>query len=132
MLRAEGPDDARNPVRIAAIVESMGYIARPAEGAGPVARWFGAGALDELSQEEASILAERWTNELFEEGVVGRSAGLSSVLASALLKTFRDAARTGQIGMVDLDVSSLRQILDDEESRGVRAWVRTRLGYPTA
>jgi hypothetical protein len=54
-LRVHGAGDAAD-LRVSEIVDQLGYVAERLEAAPSVARWFGTSDVDELSQEEASVL----------------------------------------------------------------------------
>jgi hypothetical protein len=109
----------------------MGYIAQPVEEVPNVSRWFGAAEVDELSREEAAVLAQQWATELADEGIVQDSSGLPDILSAALLASFREAARTGEIGAVDLDEEALGAAIERVEAQAVRAWIKTRTGHPS-
>ena len=128
----EGPDNAGDPSRVPEVVEAAGYFALPLDEPAAVDRWFRAKDVDELSKEEAAVLASRWSMELTDEAVVGDASGLVDVLAAALLDTFRRTARTGEIGAVEVDSEALRSVLPEHEARAVGVWIRTRHGHPSA
>lgn len=99
LLRLEGPAAGRD---LAADVErtlsKLGYSAQPLSDPPIVTRWFGAGETDELSQEEASVLAERWIDEL----------------ATAIEEPERLR-------------EPLRSVLDENEVSIVQRWLRRKL-----
>ncbi len=131
LLRVDGLEDDGDASRVVEVVESVGYLAQQTEDAPDVVRWFGTAEVDELSREEAQVLADRWSKELVEESVVHEETGVADVLRSVLVDAFREAARTGEIGRIEIDMDALRSVLGEEVARAVRAWIRTRLGHPT-
>lgn len=128
LLRVGGSDGIADvAARVADIVEQMGYFAGPAGGASPVSRWYGAADADELSGEEAEVLARGWVDELASEGVVERSDRLFEPLRAALLTIFRLAARTGSVDALHVDEASLRDVLNEEEAERVGRWIDRKL-----
>lgn len=131
VLRLEGPGRADVAARVASTVDRMGYIAAPIESAPHVSRWFGTAEVDELSQEEARVLAERWAAELAAAGVVGEPHRVIEPLRAALLEAFHSATRTGSVDAVWIDAASLRGVLDEGEAERVRRWIESKIGEHT-
>lgn len=131
MLRLEGPRQADAASLVMAIVGEMGYVAQPLETAPPVARWFGRDEVEELSQEEARVLAERWADELAAEALIGETERLIEPLRAALLEAFRSAALTGSVDAVRIDADSIRAALTASEAEHVRLWIARKLGQHT-
>lgn len=129
LLRLTGPGQPGIAARVAAIVEEMGYVAQPIETAPPVSRWFDSEEVDELSQEEARVLAGRWVEELAAEAVIEEPHRLVEPLRATLFETFRSAARTGSVEAVRIDVASLGTILGEDDVERVRRWIERRIGH---
>ena len=113
--------------RVHDIVAQLGYAAELLEDEPRVSRWFGADSVEELSREEASVLAVRWVDELTAEGVIENADRLIEPLRTVLLETFRSAARTGTIDPVHVDEALLRTVLEDAEAGRVRRWIERKL-----
>ena len=126
VLRVTGPNDAAVS-SVVALVEGLGYFAQPLGSAPDVARWFGTEDVDELSQEEATVLASRWVDDLAAEGVIDEPGRVAAVLRDWLLGSFRSAARTGTVEMAPIGDASLRTVLDPSEASNVRAWLGRKL-----
>ena len=126
LLRVHGQDV--DPVRVLAIVEEMGSIAEPIDVAPDVDRWFGTADTDDLSQQEALVLAERWTRELADEGIIGDAERVTEPLRVTLLASFRVAAQAGTIDDMPLDPTALRNALDEAEVTAVLQWMEQKLG----
>ena len=136
VLRIAGRSSATEQTaidRVVEIVSTMGYFAEPIQvGDQPnVARWFGLEEVPQLSEEEARILSERWTNALGEEGVIANAERIRTPLYEALVESMRQAASTGEIGLINLDTASLRRTLDDSERQALKQWIESKVERPT-
>lgn len=133
LLRLEGPETTKDlPARATAIVERMGYVAEQIDAHSEVLRWFGAAETDELSEEEARVLSERWVHELTAERVIEAPERLRDPLQAALLKAFRETASTGTVERLHLDATVIRAALDEIETGRVLRWITDKLGSPDA
>lgn len=131
LLRLEAPADRADLVaRVATVVGEMGYVAEPFDGVPNVERWFDAAAADELSQEEARVLAERWVEDLTAEGVIDEPSRIVEAMRAALLETFRAAARTGAVEFARLDDAAFGDVLDQSEAERVQRWIERKLMLP--
>lgn len=106
----------------------MGYLAEPVAVTPEVSEWFSSEGVDDLSQQEASILAAQWAAELDKDDVVPAPQRLIEPLTDALLKAFRVAARTGAVDHVQIEGALLRSVLDEHETENVLRWIEQRLG----
>ena len=95
----------------------MGYVAEAAAEEVVPGRWYQHHEIDELSAEEASVLARRWVDSMSSAGVVPAAQRLFGPLSAVLLDTFRRAAR---IEDIDLEDPPLRSALPDVEWLNVR------------
>lgn len=128
ILRLTGPgDDARLLPRVANALDAMGYTAVELETAPEVPRWFGAHEVDELSREEASVLARRWVGDLAADAVVADPELLVEPLQAWLLESFRRAARSGDVSLMPIADSPLAAALDREQLETVRRWLEQRV-----
>jgi hypothetical protein len=80
-----------------------------------------------LSQEETTVLAERWIEELEAGNVIPQPRRLIEPLSAALLDVFRAAARTGKVGAPHVDEFVLLAVLDASEAERVRQWLDHKL-----
>jgi hypothetical protein len=125
LLRLQGPATERDlAAEVDRVLDELGYSAQLLTDSALVSRWFGAGETDELSQEEASVLAERWIHELSAEMKMPQR--LSEPLRITLLETFRSAART-EIHEPHIEDAALRSVLDENEVQVVQQWLRRKL-----
>jgi C4-dicarboxylate-specific signal transduction histidine kinase len=131
LLRLDGPADAADVAdRVVDIVEQMGYVAEGLEKTPAVPRWFGAEEADELSQEEAIVLAERWAEGLAAEGVIADAKLLVESLRAVLIEAFRSAARTGDVVMPRIGEEAFRAVLGENQAKEVRRWIERKLLGP--
>ena len=133
LLRAQAEENLPEDLtaRVSAVVEEMGFFAVALADTPPeIPRWFGFAAVDELSQEEASVLARRWIDELEAEDVIAEPRRLIETLQAVLLDTFRSAARTGMVGTPHIDETALLVVLDGSEAEAVRRWLERKLIGP--
>jgi hypothetical protein len=131
LLRLHGPDSGADlAARVARTVEEMGYVAERGDGVPQVARWFGAAEADELSQEEAHVLAQRWVADLASARVIAQPHLLIEPLRETLLETFRSAARTGAVGEIQINYGALRSVLDEAECSALRRFIDQKLMRP--
>jgi len=129
LLRLSAPEpDGGLVARVIELMSSMGYVAEAAAEEVVPDRWYQHHEVDELSAEEASVLARRWVDSMSSAGVVPAAQRLFGPLSAVLLDTFRRAARTGIIEDIDLEDPRLRSALPDVEWLNVREWLLLRLG----
>ncbi len=130
MLRIEGSGDrAEVSRRVVAILDEFGYVGEQVESPVIVDRWFDAASSDALSQEEAQVLAQRWTDEMLAEHVIETREPLLSLLPGMLFEGLRTAARTGATEdiKIRIDEPGLRRALDPTEAGVVIRWLRGKL-----
>jgi hypothetical protein len=128
LLQLSGPEDRPDPqARVMDVVHQMGYFAAAIEEHPEVARWFGADDTDELSREEARVLAGRWVAELAEQKVIDAPDRLAEPLRSALVESFGVAARTGAVETIRLGRHAFAQVLSQTETDRVLEWIESKL-----
>lgn len=132
----QGPGEVADDFasRVVGIVQDMGYIAPPTQESHSALRWFGPAEVDELSQEEARVLADRSAAGLAAEGVVADPRPVVAPLREGLREAMRTAARPGTVAVEDLypDLSALGAVLSQSEADEVRRWIdRLHLGFET-
>ena len=129
VLRLSGPGGSGDVAdRVAGLVGEMGFVAQPLGEAPSVPRWFHAAEVDELSSEEASVLAERFVAELTDQNVIQDAGRIAGPLRDWLLDAFRDAARSGVLDAPAVDEGMLRARLDPDDAAAVRRWLEQKLG----
>lgn len=125
LLEVAGSD---RPVaaRVVSVVQEMGFVAMPEEGAPEVERWYSAAEVEELSEEEARVLAERWIVEMRSETIPSDLAEVELVgaMKSALMSMFRRAAETGVVTLNSEDLPDLQS----PEGRFAAKWLTRRAG----
>jgi uncharacterized protein YnzC (UPF0291/DUF896 family) len=130
LLRIEGVADQRKGIGdlVIVTVNEMGFVAEKIDHLiEDVSRWYSVGEIDELSAEEARILAKRWARELRDEGLVGvDESHLRRALKEMLLSSFRRAAKTG-IVQVDLADPRGPEGIDPEAFKHIRELLMRKL-----
>lgn len=127
MLRLAGLDETDPGARVLRVVEQMSYFAAPVEDGPVVERWYGVDEIDELSQEEARVLTDRWIAELSGQSVIDAPERLRAPLYDTLLLAMREAARTGTVDAIRLDRTALDTVLSPDDTARVLAWLQRKL-----
>lgn len=100
LLRIEELQGAAPEQAVVAAVADMGYLVQPLDTRPEhVTRWYSREQVDELSVEEARVLAGRFKAELEREGILDAIDGSAAegFIEETLLSGFRAAAETGEI-----------------------------------
>lgn len=129
LLRIEVQAGECDEPDVLAIVQETGYFAERTADSPRVDRWFGSGDVEELSAEEADVLATRWTNDLRAEGVVATSPHLTEVLRLILLDAMRASARSGVVAVARIEPDVFSSVFDEADRRRVTSWINAKLGH---
>jgi hypothetical protein len=132
LLRIAGVADQQKGINdlVIVTVNEMGFVAEKIDHLSEdVSRWYSSAEIDELSAEEARVLAERWAQELRDDVPAGlRESHLRGALEHILLSAFRQAAKTG---IVQVDPAELRheeiEGVDSEDFEQIRQWLIRKL-----
>lgn len=127
ILRASGQLMRSSGSDVRSIVEQLGYFIDPLPDPPHVERWYALDQVEELSTEEAEILAKRWASELEADNVIPDAGLIVGPLRTTLERSFKHASATGVVGDIRLSLEDFGDVLSETEIRRLQSWIMSKL-----